>query len=253
MGLHRAEAVIGMRVAQAAAAAAAALSVGLIALGGPGNVPAPAAPAPASPEPPAPPGGSDDADASAGFVPESPDPRELAARLGVPRQEKPAPDPETVPDAAPDPVPSGADVQFLGAIIEGTRQVALVSLAGTQRLVRAGREVTLPTGERIKVVGVEGDALTVEEGGVRRTIAKSSPQGRTLVTSRAAPPAVTGPTEAGMASAEREGIRRGRNIQDMDAIREQFLRDRDQMRRRWREEFGNRMQEWDSRRGEGNR
>lgn len=76
-------------------------------------------------------------------------------------------------------------VKFLGAIIEPTRRVALVSVNGKQRMLAAGQSLKLGTDEHadtLQVVSVDDDAVTIEDKGGRRRIDKSVRSGPAITT-----------------------------------------------------------------------
>jgi len=66
------------------------------------------------------------------------------------------------------------DIQFLGSILSSSRRLAMLSLNGTQRVVREGQEINDPGVGRIKLVSVQPQMIQIEHNGSSRRITKQS-------------------------------------------------------------------------------
>lgn len=111
--------------------------------------------------------------------------------------------PKAAVEAPPTEEPTGeqpvaaadSPIKFLGAIIEPTRRVALLTINGRQRAIVAGQKVRLGTDEsagEMLLVAVEDHSVTIEDKGGRRTIQKTARSGSAITTvAEAAPPTPT--------------------------------------------------------------
>lgn len=82
------------------------------------------------------------------------------------------------------PAPSGQgdlrEIQYLGSILSTTRRLAMLSLNGTQRVVREGQEIDDPSLGQIRLVAVEPQMIQIEQNGSVRRINKQSRSGAVL-------------------------------------------------------------------------
>ncbi|MCC6659302.1 MAG: hypothetical protein IT437_00280 [Phycisphaerales bacterium] len=112
------------------------------------------------PEPPPP-----DADAVTG----------TAERLELARKPMPKA-PPTNTEPTPPPAAAGLAWRYLGAIIEPTRKVALVSINGAQRMIAEGRTIRQED-HTLTLAEVHQDSIVVEDNGQRMVIHKDARSG----------------------------------------------------------------------------
>ena len=97
-----------------------------------------------------------------------------ATRLAlVSNKPKPAAHPsEPSEESTPDQAVS-VDVKYLGAVLEPTRKIALLRVGEKQRMVAAGKTISLADGGTLEVVSVDADGCIVRDGQGERRIEKS--------------------------------------------------------------------------------
>ncbi|KAA0217247.1 MAG: hypothetical protein DYG94_01585 [Leptolyngbya sp. PLA3] len=142
----------------------------------------------------------------------------------------------------PAPVVSNSELKFLGSIREPTRELALVSLNGMQRIVPVGGSTTFSTPEGMKitvnVLSLDGGELTIERDGVREQLAKAArvSQTVTMVQTVGERPGASGASpETGRPPGEESEIDRRRR--EADERRQRILeRQRETEGSRWRPE-----------------
>lgn len=184
-----------VKYARAAQAGCVVLLVSAVAIAGLG-LPGVAGPGPGAAE--LPPSQAENAKlvAIAPPVSEGVDFKGISERLGLidnaPKPVAPPPTETAEVDPALAPTTTDQPVRFLGAIVEPTRRIALLSVGGRQRAVAPGQMIHLgihPDAESLKVVSVDDNSVVIEDRQGRRTIDKAPKSGGavTMVSEAAAP------------------------------------------------------------------
>ncbi|MFO0834467.1 MAG: hypothetical protein U0638_05810 [Phycisphaerales bacterium] len=223
--LTQKEASKARRVAQIAAIGGGVLALAALFLRLPGTGDKPASPGPIKwPEikPPA--------DPQAGKQHESHDLNAAATRLSL-ISNRPKPvvntNPEAVENANPEQAGS-VEVKYLGAVLEPTRKIALLRVGEKQRMVAAGKTISLADGGTLEVVSIESEGVLVRDGQGERRIEKAARTASavTTITDDASNPAAATPVPnpdaeaAGVPGAEDMQRRRAEAESRMKALRE---------------------------------
>ena len=153
-----------------------------------------------------------------------------ATRLAlVSNKPKPAAHPsEPSEESTPDQAVS-VDVKYLGAVLEPTRKIALLRVGEKQRMVAAGKTISLADGGTLEVVSIDSEGVLVRDGQGERRIEKAARTASAVTTitdganSAGGVPAIPPPADgeaAGVPGAEDMQRRRAEAEARMKALRE---------------------------------
>lgn len=224
--LTQKEASKAKRVAQIAAIGGGVLALAALFLRLPGTGDKPASPGPINWPDIKPP-----ADPQAGKQHESHDLNAAATRLSLisnrPKPVAPA-NPEAVETSNPDQTGS-VEVRYLGAVLEPTRKIALLRVGEKQRMVAAGKTISLADGGTLEVLSIDSEGVLVRDGQGERRIEKAARTASVVTTitdganNAGGVPAVPPPADgeaAGVPGAEDMQRRRAEAEARMKALRE---------------------------------
>lgn len=224
--LTQKEASKAKRVAQIAAIGGFVLALAAVVLRLPGTGDKPTTPGPIQwPEikPPA--------DPQAGKQQQSHDLNAAATRLSlISNKPKPIaqPNQDTIENANPEQAGS-LEVRYLGAVLEPTRKIALLRVGEKQRMVAAGKTISLADGGTLEVVSIDSEGVLVRDGQGERRIEKAARTASAVTTitdgtnNAGGVPAIPPPADgeaAGVPGAEDMQRRRAEAEARMKALRE---------------------------------